>query len=287
MKNKNYKILKPNELIDAFISGTQANSIRLIDRLWYEMDQEVHKRGKLDIENRFRTEYSLLELKEFLGLSNNNHNYHNAIEEALDGLTKSIKIKNYIDTNGDVVDTLNEPLLSYKKYKNITENDKEKVYKISLSSELFALMTNKNHKLGKFTNLYSRHQQKLRTGNHILLYQRLKVLQGMKWKNEIDFETFKSFIHSKKQIKYISQIEEVVKRALVAINKHTDILVSHKVIKSNNSISFKIELNRDNMTNEEIAKTVELLKHKKETKEEKKQKEENNIIENLLNKGVA
>ena len=41
------------------------------------------------------------------------------------------------------------------------------------------------------------------------------------------------------------------------------------------------------MTNEEIAKTVELLKHKKETKEEKKQKEENNIIENLLNKGVA
>ena len=60
--SKDFKILKPNEVIEAFLADTQANSVKLLDRFWHEMDVESHKRGKLDLEERFNTIYSLQDL---------------------------------------------------------------------------------------------------------------------------------------------------------------------------------------------------------------------------------
>ncbi|MDA7817051.1 hypothetical protein N9A28_02555 [Sulfurimonas sp.] len=301
-KIKDFKIFKPNEIIETFLADTQANSVKLIDRFWHEMEVEVHKRGKLGLEERFNTKYSLQDLKSFLNLPDSVKSYHSIIEEALDGLCVSIKIKNYTDRDGKVVKTANQNILSYKEYDNSIENAKEKIYEISLSSELFNLITQKKKK--NFTNLYSRHQEKLRTGVHIVLYQRLKSLQFLKYKkHEIDLETFKGFLPitrtkiiddkasskkikntiNKKPLKYISEAEKIVKRALEPINKYTDILVSYKVDKKYKLISFKIEINRDNMTDEEIAQAVKNQNNKKQTKEEVIQEEEQKILDNLLN----
>ena len=280
--SKDFKILKPNEVIEAFLADTQANSVKLLDRLWHEMDVEAHKRGKLDLEERFNTIYSLQDLKAFLNLPDSVKGYYEIIENALDGLCVNIKIKNYIDMNGKVVKSANQNLLSYKIYDNSQENAKEKVYEISLSSELFNLMTNK--KRGHFTNLYSKHQQKLRTGIHIVLYQRLKAMQFFKYKaKEIDLDTFKSFLPSKKPIKYISEAEKVIKRALEPINKYTDILVSYKIDKKYKLISFDIQINQENMSDAEIDQAVKNQKNIKSTKKEIEQEKENDIINNLLN----
>ena len=294
VKTKDFKIFKPNEIIEAFLADTQANSVKLIDRFWHEMDVEVHKNGKLGLEERFNTKYSLQDLKTFLNIPDSIKGYNQIIEDALDGLCINIKIKNYIDIKGEVVKTANQNLLSYKEYDNSEENAKEKVYHISLSSELFSLMTNKKRK--NFTNLYSRHQEKLRTGVHIVLYQRLKSLQFLKYKaKEIDLETFKSFLPTtktdtksnkkidKKPLKYISEAEKVVKRALEPINRYTDILVSYKVDKKYKVISFDIKINRDNMTDEEIAQAVKNLKNKTQTKDEIEKEKDNEMISNLLN----
>jgi hypothetical protein len=137
-----------------------------------------------------------------------------------------------------------------------------------------------NKKKGTFTNLYSKYQQKLRTGNHIILYQRLKSLQFLKNTKEISLNEFQSFLSSKKQIKYISQVAEVVERALKPINDTTDILISYKVDKKNKSIIFKIDINKDNMTIEDIEKSIMLSKHKKKTNKEK----DEDLIQKLLNK---
>lgn len=285
-KAKSFKILKPNEIIDSFLADTQANSVKLLDRLWHEMDVEIHKNGKLNLEERFNIKYSLQDLKAFLGISDSVKAYGSIIEEALDGLCVNIKIKNYTDINGKLVKTANQNLLSYKHYDNSSLNAKEKVYEITLSSELFHLATQK--KKGNFTNLYSRHQEKLRTGLHLVLYQKLKSLQFLKYKkHEIDLETFQSFLPLKKSdnkpIRYISEAEKVVKRALVPINKYTDILVSYEVDKKYKVISFKIEINRNNMSNEEIAQAVKNQKHTKETKKEVEKEKDNLIVDNLLN----
>lgn len=300
-KRKDFKIFKPNEIIDSFLADTQANSVKLIDRFWHEMEVEVHKNGKLGLEERFNTKYSLQDLKTFLSISDSVKGYSQIIEEALDGLCVNIKIKNYTDMDGKSVKTANQNLLSYKEYDNSEENAKEKVYEISLSSELFSLITQK--KKNNFTSLYSRHQEKLRTGVHIVLYQRLKSLQFLKYKKEIDLETFKSFlpttrtlmeinkktnkkekvIVNKKPLKYISEVEKVVKRALESINKYTDILVSYEIDKKYKLISFKVEINRKNMTDEEIKQAIKNQKNKNQTKKEIQKEKEKTIIDNLLN----
>ncbi|WP_455756774.1 hypothetical protein [Sulfurimonas sp.] len=286
VKNKDFKILKPNEIIDSFLADTQANSVKLLDRLWYELDVEIHKRGKLNLEERFNTKYSLQDLKVFLGIPDSVKAYGSLIEDALDALCVNIKIKNYTDTNGNLVKSANQNLLSYKYYDNSLVNAKEKVYEITLSSELFNLATQK--KKGNFTNLYSRHQEKLRTGLHIVLYQRLKSMLLLNYKKEIDLETFQSFLPVKKSdnntIKYISEAEKVIKRALVPINTYTDILVSYKTDKKYKLISFNIKINKDNMTIDEIAQVVKNQKNTKQTKKQIEKEKESEIINNLLDK---
>ena len=282
---KEYKILKPNELINSHLIGSPANSIKLLDRLWYQMNLALKNGKEFDINKKYAINYSLQDLKDFINIPNSVNSYREIIEDALKGLCKYIKIKNYIDIEGNVVESLNEPLLSYKKYKNKdTDNEKEKSFTITLSSELFALMINK--KKGTFTNLYSRHQQKLRTGNHIILYQRLKSLQFLKYKKEISLNEFQSFLSinkkSKRKLKYISEAEKIVERALKPINDTTDIIFSYTVDKKNKSIIFKIGINKDNMTIEEIETAIKLSKHKKKTKQEIEEEEKENIINNLM-----
>jgi plasmid replication initiation protein len=261
----NKTIIKRNNIIRIIVND---NKILSLDSLKiYNFIYMIFQYNRKSIEKSKEFEIKIPHtlLKSELEISNDS--YHTIVKSALtELLDTTVIIKNFTNKNGDIVKEYQTKLISsWFNGKNKTDK-KSNIYSITVTETLFSEMI----KSGKeYTELGIQNIKSLSSSNHIRLYEFVKSYQNMKIQPEHSLENLNELFMT--NIRFLSDIEKIIKRAIKAINKKTDIELSYTKDKKRKTITFDIIKQRK--TKEDISKQKFAIAKNIEEKE---------IIDNLM-----
>lgn len=256
-------VLEEQETIDGEMIKLSADSLKLYNFLYLKFQ---FNRDKIIESKNYELTFTHNTLIEELGIKNKN--YRPIIKKSLQSLRKiNVSIKNFIDETDTLVGEFETGLISAWNDHMSKEDNKTKCYKIRIDKTLFNEMMKKK---SEYTKIDMKNMKALSSANYIRLYEFIKSYQNMKitpWHTMKELNDL--FMTS---FKYQAQLEKIIKRAVIAINKDTDLKISYEKDKKTKRIKFNI------------------TSIKKTTDEDKKQKyaikqniEEKEIIDSLMN----
>jgi plasmid replication initiation protein len=251
---------KENGDLDILTYKQTTDSIKLYNYIYLNFQ---NNREILRETGRFSMVFPHALMRDHLDVKTNS--YIELVKTALQSLLKTtISIKNFTIENKIVKEYQTNLITEWIDY--IDETTNQRVFKVSIAETLFEEMM----KIGpEFTELNLKNIKVLTSLKHIKLYELMKSYQNMKIipgmsLNELNNLFLTNFIN-------LGKAEELLRRAIKAINLKTDITLSYTKDKKLKKIYFQIE------------------KIKQTTKELKLQKyainqniDEKTIIDNIL-----
>ena len=248
-------------------------------------NQQSNEQGiKYIYVNAYDTTLTIPQMRKVLGLENTNA-YIQIIEEAIEQLKQEYEIINYVDSEGVLWKSQKMRFINFdgKKQKN---QRGEISYTLGISHHMYHIIKEThNH---PFTELNFDILKKLNS-NGISLYEWLKSYQNMNngYCPPVNLEILNELFFC--NYKYLSKVKTVLLSNMKSINKHTDINV--EIVKRKNGrkdcIYLYVEY-KDSYIKKLIKKEESVSNQKigmsKASYKNKKDKEENDIINNLLNK---
>ena len=263
---ENLTIMKRNNIIRTVINNKKelsTNSLKIYNFIYLQFQ---YHRKEIQESGEFSINFKHTLLKNTLQI--NTESYYSIVENALDQLMDTtVTIKNFTNDKGDLVLKHNTKLITHWDDHINKSDNKTKVYNIGINKTLFLEMIKQSK---GFTELDMINISSLSSGNHIRLYEFVKSYQNMKkmpWHTQEELNDL--FMTD---LKHLSKLEEILNRAIKAINKKTDIDITYEKDKKNKKIQFTAT-RKTKKTNEEINKQKYAIKENIKDKE---------IIESLL-----
>lgn len=259
-------IMKRNNIIRTVIDEKKelsTNSLKIYNFIYLKFQ---YHREKIENSGDFSIDFKHTLLRDTLQI--NTESYYSIVEKALDELSDTtLYIKNFTNEKGELVLKHKTKLITHWNDHISKEDNKTKVYNVGINKTIFFEMMKQTK---GYTELDMKNISSLSSGNHIRLYEFVKSYQNMKKMPWHTLEELNELFML--NLTHLSKLEEIIKRAIKAINKKTDIDISYIKDKKNKKIQFNV-VRKNKKTTEDFLKQKYAIKNNIEEKE---------IIDNLL-----